>query len=441
MFNALFKSKNKPADELTSTKENIESNKRRPDSTDYYNRSDVEVDGNNDNNGESDKGKIKNNVEVYEQSIQGKETEVLSYNKHRNDENNDCIENNYEQRSKEKSLDRNSEKRYEMNNDENNVVIDSINEIMNVSSSFSSIDRSSNHQRSKHRRRRRSTDRRRHRSRGRSRNRDKDMHRHRHRHRHRQRSRDRHRSRDRKRSRDRQRSRDRKRSRDRHRSRDRQRRTSSNALQRYSTNRGSNRRSNEESNRGSVLSSSVFQKSEKRRRSISFGQNNDARDRDEAVNTNVNSNSNINSNTIAQRVRGGYNTNNESNETNGPNELNELPELYDFDEDHWKNKRMKKDLVQNDHLTYSMLNRNKEFPQLSNDKEKKEDSLSENSDIEDLSEGELLKRVMGISEFASTDNKCHNETDISGINRRTKRKYRQYMNRRGGFNRPLSPAF
>ncbi|KNG78752.1 hypothetical protein PFMG_04918, partial [Plasmodium falciparum IGH-CR14] len=73
--------------------------------------------------------------------------------------------------------------------------------------------------------------------------------------------------------------------------------------------------------------------------------------------------------------------------------------------------------------------------------EKNNDILNDNILNEELSEGEMIKRIMGISEFSTTYNKCHKSTDISGINKRTKRKYRQYMNRRGGFNRPLSPTF
>ncbi|BAM40287.1 cyclophilin-RNA interacting protein [Theileria orientalis strain Shintoku] len=56
-------------------------------------------------------------------------------------------------------------------------------------------------------------------------------------------------------------------------------------------------------------------------------------------------------------------------------------------------------------------------------------------------EEELLRSMMGISSFETTKNKKHEETSVSGVKKKSKRKYRQYMNRRGGFNHPLSPVF
>ncbi|KAH0480226.1 MAG: hypothetical protein KVP17_000904 [Porospora cf. gigantea B] len=49
--------------------------------------------------------------------------------------------------------------------------------------------------------------------------------------------------------------------------------------------------------------------------------------------------------------------------------------------------------------------------------------------------------VMGFEDFDTTKNKDHSASDLSGVNRKSKRKYRQFMNRQGGFNRPLSPVF
>lgn len=48
---------------------------------------------------------------------------------------------------------------------------------------------------------------------------------------------------------------------------------------------------------------------------------------------------------------------------------------------------------------------------------------------------------MGFGAFDSSKGKDHTASDLSGVNKKTKRKYRQYMNRKGGFNRPLSPVF
>ncbi|KAF8821709.1 hypothetical protein IE077_004290 [Cardiosporidium cionae] len=59
----------------------------------------------------------------------------------------------------------------------------------------------------------------------------------------------------------------------------------------------------------------------------------------------------------------------------------------------------------------------------------------------DLTEEQLLRKLLGFSEFDSSKGKEHGNSDLSGVNRKTKRRYRQYMNRKGGFNRPLSPTF
>eukprot|EP01056_Protomagalhaensia_sp_Gyna25_P001657 Protomagalhaensia_sp_Gyna_25__1656@NODE_185_length_4558_cov_389_890020_g144_i0_p3_GENE_NODE_185_length_4558_cov_389_890020_g144_i0NODE_185_length_4558_cov_389_890020_g144_i0_p3_ORF_typecomplete_len352_score62_87SNRNP27/PF08648_12/6_2e24_NODE_185_length_4558_cov_389_890020_g144_i024103465 len=56
-------------------------------------------------------------------------------------------------------------------------------------------------------------------------------------------------------------------------------------------------------------------------------------------------------------------------------------------------------------------------------------------------ESALIQEVMGFSTFQSSKGKQHNVAVDGGVSKKTKRKYRQYMNRRGGFNRPLSPVF
>ena len=60
---------------------------------------------------------------------------------------------------------------------------------------------------------------------------------------------------------------------------------------------------------------------------------------------------------------------------------------------------------------------------------------------EDVDEEMDVAAVMGFEEFDTTKNKDHSASDLSGVNRKSKRKYRQFMNRQGGFNRPLSPVF
>eukprot|EP01054_Gregarina_sp_Poly1_P005522 Gregarina_sp_Poly_1__5521@NODE_2914_length_1557_cov_106_669799_g1824_i1_p2_GENE_NODE_2914_length_1557_cov_106_669799_g1824_i1NODE_2914_length_1557_cov_106_669799_g1824_i1_p2_ORF_typecomplete_len145_score44_32SNRNP27/PF08648_12/1_1e04SNRNP27/PF08648_12/2_9e25_NODE_2914_length_1557_cov_106_669799_g1824_i110361470 len=53
----------------------------------------------------------------------------------------------------------------------------------------------------------------------------------------------------------------------------------------------------------------------------------------------------------------------------------------------------------------------------------------------------LMQEVMGFGSFESSKNKPHEVVIDGGVAKKTKRKYRQYMNRKGGFNRPLSPVF
>ena len=51
----------------------------------------------------------------------------------------------------------------------------------------------------------------------------------------------------------------------------------------------------------------------------------------------------------------------------------------------------------------------------------------------------LMHKYMGFSRFRSTKNTKVPGNDIYGVRKEKKTQYRQYMNRTGGFNRPLSP--
>ncbi|KAJ0425321.1 hypothetical protein BJY00DRAFT_308643 [Aspergillus carlsbadensis] len=53
---------------------------------------------------------------------------------------------------------------------------------------------------------------------------------------------------------------------------------------------------------------------------------------------------------------------------------------------------------------------------------------------------ELMRRSMGFSKFRSTKNTKVPGNNIYGVRKEKKTEYRQYMNRQGGFNRPLSPS-
>lgn len=51
-------------------------------------------------------------------------------------------------------------------------------------------------------------------------------------------------------------------------------------------------------------------------------------------------------------------------------------------------------------------------------------------------EVEMMK-IMGFSDFDTTKNKKVKGNNTGAVHTVVKRKYRQYMNRKGGFNRPL----
>jgi U4/U6.U5 tri-snRNP-associated protein 3 len=51
-----------------------------------------------------------------------------------------------------------------------------------------------------------------------------------------------------------------------------------------------------------------------------------------------------------------------------------------------------------------------------------------------------MTKTMGFSRFRSTQNTKVPGNNIYGVRKEKKTQYRQYMNRPGGFNRPLSPT-
>mmetsp|Transcript_68184 Transcript_68184/g.200224 ORF Transcript_68184/g.200224 Transcript_68184/m.200224 type:complete len:145 (-) Transcript_68184:126-560(-) len=59
----------------------------------------------------------------------------------------------------------------------------------------------------------------------------------------------------------------------------------------------------------------------------------------------------------------------------------------------------------------------------------------------DMPEEQMMAKMMGFNAFDTSKGKDHSGSDLSDVKRATKRQYRQYMNRRGGFNRPLDAAF
>jgi U4/U6.U5 tri-snRNP-associated protein 3 len=65
----------------------------------------------------------------------------------------------------------------------------------------------------------------------------------------------------------------------------------------------------------------------------------------------------------------------------------------------------------------------------------KSDSEADPNDIE-----AVMRKTMGFTRFRTTQNTKVPGNNIYGIRKEKKIEYRQYMNRTGGFNRPLSPG-
>jgi len=61
-------------------------------------------------------------------------------------------------------------------------------------------------------------------------------------------------------------------------------------------------------------------------------------------------------------------------------------------------------------------------------------------DIDEDDEEAMMRKVMGFSTFKTTQNTKVPGNQIYGVRKEKKTVYRQYMNRDGGFNRPLSPG-
>lgn len=64
--------------------------------------------------------------------------------------------------------------------------------------------------------------------------------------------------------------------------------------------------------------------------------------------------------------------------------------------------------------------------------------FKEDADEDEMEE--MMRRSMGFIKFRTTKNTKVPGNDISGVRKEKKTEYRQYMNRSGGFNRPLSPS-
>jgi len=66
--------------------------------------------------------------------------------------------------------------------------------------------------------------------------------------------------------------------------------------------------------------------------------------------------------------------------------------------------------------------------------------VEQNGALDEDDETALLRKMMGFSTFKSTQNTKVPGNNVYGVRKEKKTEYRQYMNRVGGFNRPLSPS-
>jgi U4/U6.U5 tri-snRNP-associated protein 3 len=64
----------------------------------------------------------------------------------------------------------------------------------------------------------------------------------------------------------------------------------------------------------------------------------------------------------------------------------------------------------------------------------------EEGEVDDDDDMAAMQAMMGFGDFGSTKGKKVAGNDVGVVRKEKKREYRQYMNRQGGFNRPLSPT-
>jgi U4/U6.U5 tri-snRNP-associated protein 3 len=88
-------------------------------------------------------------------------------------------------------------------------------------------------------------------------------------------------------------------------------------------------------------------------------------------------------------------------------------------------------------------------PPTSRAQREEESSRSEEGQASELEEDPMdaedddmaaMQAMMGFGGFGTTKNKKVSGNNAGGVHKEKKTEYRQYMNRNGGFNRPLSPS-
>lgn len=81
-----------------------------------------------------------------------------------------------------------------------------------------------------------------------------------------------------------------------------------------------------------------------------------------------------------------------------------------------------------------------EYRERNDARKSRKDQYEEDTIVEDKSDQDMMLKMMGITGFGTTKGKKVQGTDCYGIRKVSKPEYRQYMNRKKGFNRPLSPT-
>lgn len=74
------------------------------------------------------------------------------------------------------------------------------------------------------------------------------------------------------------------------------------------------------------------------------------------------------------------------------------------------------------------------------DRREEAEEDDEDGEVEEDDDMAAMQAMMGFGGFGSTKGQKIAGNNVGGVRKEKKSEYRQYMNRQGGFNRPLSPG-
>lgn len=101
------------------------------------------------------------------------------------------------------------------------------------------------------------------------------------------------------------------------------------------------------------------------------------------------------------------------------------------------------------HMSFNVSARNSRSPHSERRNDKVDDAEDDAMDAGEVSDDEepevdddmaAMQAMMGFGGFGTTKNKKVAGNNVGAVKKDKKLEYRQYMNRQGGFNRPLSPS-